>query len=324
MDDAAQAPPPGAAQGRIAILVDNPDWHSRRLAKAFAARGVEARQVSLKDCAFTTESAAGLTLPGFEERLPDGVFVRCVPGGSFEQVTLRLGILHALSHLGLMVCNDARAIERCVDKSTTSFLLHSAGIPSPATWTCESEDQARDLLRRETAAGHTLVLKPLFGSQGRGLRLLEKQEDLPAAEEMAGAYYLQRFIAGPGEGWCDWRILVAGTRPVAAMLRRGVQWITNRHQGAACEAAALEEPLTSLAVRAAQAVGAGYAGVDVILDSSGHHHVLEVNSMPAWSGLQQVSCLDVTQALADSFLASLARHNAEWDFRLVDTKASVT
>ena len=33
---------------------------------------------------------------------------------------------------------------------------------------------------------------------------------------------------------------------------------------------------------------------------------------------------DVTQALADSFLASLPRHNAEWDTRLVDTKASVT
>lgn len=316
-------PPAENPQSRVAILVDKADWHSRRLVKAFAARGVEAREASLKDCTFSTESAAGLTLPGFEAGLPDGVFVRCVPGGSFEQVTLRLGILHALGDLNIPVCNDARAIERCVDKSTTSFLLQRAGIPSPPTWTCESEDQARALLRQETAAGHTLVLKPLFGSQGRGLRLLESQEDLPAAEEMAGVYHLQRFIAGPEGGWRDWRILVAGDRPVAAMLRRGVQWITNRHQGAACEAAALEEPLASLAVRAGQAVGAGYAGVDVIRDRSGQHHVLEVNSMPAWSGLQQVSRLDLTQALADSFLASLPQRRAERESVSLGRKAGV-
>ena len=47
---------------------------------------------------------------------------------------MRLGVLHALRELGVMVWNDARAIERCVDKSMTSFLLARAGIPTPATW----------------------------------------------------------------------------------------------------------------------------------------------------------------------------------------------
>ena len=49
--------------------------------------------------------------------------VRSIPAGSFEQVTLRLGLLHALAALGVAVVNDARGIERCVDKSMTSFLL---------------------------------------------------------------------------------------------------------------------------------------------------------------------------------------------------------
>ncbi len=324
MDKDTRNPSFGTVRCRVAILVDKPDWHSQRLVKAFAKRKIEARPVSLRDCDFTTEHAGGLTLPGFEDQLPDGVFVRCVPGGSFEQVTRRLGILHALSHLGVPVCNDARAIERCVDKSTTSFLLQRADIPTPVTWTCESEEQAREIVRRETAAGQSLVLKPLFGSQGRGLRLLEKPEDLPDAEEMTGVYYLQHFIEGPGDVWRDWRILVAGTRPVAAMVRRGIQWITNRHQGAECEPVALQEPLTSLARAAAQAVGAGYAGVDVICDRAGHHYVLEVNSMPAWSGLQQVSSCDVSQALADSFLASLNLRSVENGFGPTERKASVT
>lgn len=194
---------------RVAILVDKVDWHARRLTKAFEDLGALPHCLSLKDCGFSTQATHGLTLPGFGERLPDGVFVRCVSGGSFEQVTLRLGILHALDALGVAVRNDARAIERCVDKSTTSFLLRRAGIPTPETWTCESGEQARALLEREAGPGRPLVLKPLFGSQGRGLRLLEDAAELPPSEEVAGVYYLQRFVAAPEADWRDWRILVA-------------------------------------------------------------------------------------------------------------------
>lgn len=298
--------PDGSTEwGKIAVMVDKPDWHAQRLVKAFAARGVEARCLALADCGFTTGNRWGLSLPGFEDELPGGVFVRCVPGGSFEQVTMRLGVLHALSALGVPLWNDARSIERCVDKSMTTFRLASAGIPTPSTWVCESDSQARDLISREAGPENPLVLKPLFGSQGRGLRLLHGPDDLPPAEEVAGVYYLQRFVAGETDGWRDWRVFVAGGKSVAAMMRRGVQWITNRHQGAACEAAALDDTLAGLALAAVKAVGAGYAGVDVVRDRAGRHLVLEVNSMPAWSGLQEVSSIDVTQALANGFLDSL-------------------
>lgn len=305
MADGTQSPAGSEPAARIAILVDKPDWHARRLIGAFSAGGAAARCVSLQDCDFTTERAAGLALPGFEDRLPDGVFVRCVPGGSFEQVTKRLGILHALEALGVPLRNDARAVERCVDKSMTTFLLQQAGLPTPATWTCEAPGPVRQIVEREAGPGRPLVLKPLFGSQGRGLRLVEGLDDLPGEDEVAGVYYLQRFVAGPNEGWRDWRVLVSGGRAVAAMTRHGVQWITNRHQGAHCEAVPLDEPLAGLAVAAARAVGAGYAGVDVIRDPSGRPYVLEVNSMPAWSGLQGVTDIDVTRALADDFLAAL-------------------
>ena len=298
---------PEAARGRdqIAVMVDKPDWHARRLLKAFAARGVDASCVALKDCGFTTNNRWGLSLPGFGRELPRGVFVRCIPGGSFEQVTLRLGVLHALGALGVPLWNDAPSIERCVDKSMTTFRLVKAGIPTPPTWVCESESQARELLSRESGPENPLVLKPLFGSQGRGLRLLHSQDDWPEEDDLAGVYYLQRFVAGDGDGWRDWRVLVADGRPVAAMMRRGVQWITNRHQGARCEGVELDSALADLAMKAVEAVGAGYAGVDIIRDRSGRHLVLEVNSMPAWSGLQEVSELDVTQVLADRFLAAL-------------------
>src|SRR5215469_15976286 len=123
-----------AAAPRVGIVVDGSDWHARELAKALEALGTAPVPIRLDACAFDTGSASGLDLDGFGARLPDAVLVRAVAGGSFESVTMRLGILHALRELAVVVWNDARAIERCVDKSMTSFLLARAGIATPDTW----------------------------------------------------------------------------------------------------------------------------------------------------------------------------------------------
>ena len=294
---------------RIAIFVDRPDWHARRLAAAFAARAVESRFVSMAACGFETGSGGlgGLKIPGFDADLPDAAFVRCLPGGSFEQVTLRLGLLHALRAAGLVVCNDARSIECCVDKSMTSYLLERAGLPTPKTWVVQSHERAAAIVDRWARPNQPLVAKPLFGSQGRGLRLVERPEDLPESDQIQGVYYLQGYVRSGQDGWEDQRVLVSGGRAIAAMKRRGVSWITNAHQGAHCTPCALDPDSAELAVAAGRAVGAHYAGVDIIRDSAGRAFVLEVNSMPAWSALQRVHDFDITQALVDALLDSVLK-----------------
>jgi RimK family alpha-L-glutamate ligase len=167
----------------------------------------------------------------------------------------------------------------------------------------ESADEARKVVRAEARPGRPLVLKPLFGSQGRGLRLVDGVAALPPPEEMAGVFYLQRYVAGPAAGWRDWRVFVVGERAVAAMIRHGVEWRTNAAQGARCEGVPATGEIAELAVAAANAVGAGHAGVDIIADARGRLLVLEVNSMPAWKALQQVSRTDIADALAADFLS---------------------
>jgi RimK family alpha-L-glutamate ligase len=293
------------AWARIALFVDEPDWHARRLVRAFAARGAKAMCVSLAECGFVVGGDGhGLAIPGFSEA-PHAAFVRTIAAGSFEQVTMRLGVLHALRDSGVPVYNDARAIERCVDKSMTSFCLHRAGIPTPPTWAVESLDRARALVRAEARPGRPLVLKPLFGSQGRGLRLIERADELPPPDDCAGVYYLQHYVARPGPGWRDWRVFVIAGRAIAAMLRHGVQWRTNAAQGARCEAVPPAGEIADLALAATRAVDAAYAGVDVIQDAAGRFLVLEVNSMPAWKALQQVNRVDIAEALAADLLARL-------------------
>jgi tetrahydromethanopterin:alpha-L-glutamate ligase len=43
--------------------------------------------------------------------------------------------------------------------------------------------------------------------------------------------------------------------------------------------------------------------VDIIRDVQGQAFVVEVNSMPAWAGLQEVSEIDIAQTLVDDLLA---------------------
>jgi tetrahydromethanopterin:alpha-L-glutamate ligase len=295
-----------SAERAALILTDRSDWHTPRLTRAIAARGLPCRCVSPRDCGVAAGlTAHGLLIPGFGDALPAGVFVRVVGQGSFEQVTLRLTVLHALAALDVPVCNDARAIERCVDKSMTSFLLARAGLPTPPTLATQDAGRARQSL----AATPDQVLKPLFGAQGRGLRRLDGPEALPEAEAVAGVYYLQPFIPPrAADGWWDRRVFVVGARAVAAMTRHGRTWITNVHQGGVCEAAPIDDEPAALAVRAARAVGAAYAGVDLIQDPEGRWLVLEVNSMPAWQGLQRVAPVDIADALAAHFVAMVEHH----------------
>ena len=289
---------------RIALFAEGGDWHAARLGEAFAARAAALVRLSLDRAMLATGTETGVELPGFDDGLPDAVLVKTVAAGSFEAITLRLGILHALRDLGVPVWNDARAIERCVDKAATSFHLARAGLPTPATWTTEDREAACRIVARECGQG-PLVLKPLFGSQGRGLLLVERPEDLPPPEATGGVHYLQRLVRSPAGLFEDYRLFVVAGRVVAAMARRGATWITNVKQGGEPLPFAPDARMTRLAVAAAGAVGADYCGVDLIRDEAGQPLVLEVNSMPAWAGLQSVTPVDIAAAIADGLLAAL-------------------
>jgi RimK family alpha-L-glutamate ligase len=280
---------------KLVVFAEDPDWHCRRLVAACTRRGATVAIETLRACRFRLgEPGIGIEIPALGGALPDAAIVRAIPNGSFEQVTFRLSLLHALRELGVPVLNDARAIERCVDKSMTSFLLHKAGIPTPATLVTEDPAEAAAWRARQEG---DLIAKPLFGAQGRGLRRLAPGEALTDGEAMQGVHYLQRYV-GRAESWRDFRVFVVGAEPVAAMCRHGESWITNVAQGGSCERVPCRGRLAELAAAASGAVGAAYAGVDLIEGADGALMVLEVNSMPAWKGLQGVADIDIADAIA--------------------------
>jgi len=287
---------------RVAIITDDPGWHGKQLCQAFSRRGWLPVYLSLTECRMQLGDGLPVLLPGFGDRLPDAVFVRGVPGGSLEEVVFYLDILHALKHLGVPVYNDGHAIERSVDKAMTSFLLGSAGVPTPNTWVVRQRDQALAIAAQELDAGHYLISKPLFGSQGEGIRRIEKSTDLFWLTSSHGIFYLQRFVECEGTGYADLRVFVINGRAVAAMRRRGVSWLNNVARGARCEAVELDAELAGLAARAVATLAMDYAGVDIIKSADGRYCVIEVNSVPAWKGLQGVCEIDIADLLVADLL----------------------
>ena len=120
---------------------------------------------------------------------------------------------------------------------------------------------------------------------------------LPMDAFVDGVFYLQNFI----EAQHDYRVFVINNQVIAAMSRKGEGWLHNVAQGAKCEKCDDAE-VFEIAIKAAQALDIAYCGVDVIRDAQGQLYVLEVNSIPAWRGLQSVAKVDVAQSLVDDFL----------------------
>lgn len=291
---------------KIPIFTDDAGWQGAQLKQAFAKRGVEAVFISLQDCVIDlSQQRPSIQLPHFNT-LPSAAFVRGVAGGTLQQVIIRLNVLHMLTRQGVRIYNQAQAIERTVDKAMTSFLLRMHGVATPATWVCESRAQVELVRQNAAQSNQQLVLKPLFGSQGQGVRKLLSHESLPVPMQqyVDGVYYLQEFIETAHKPH-DYRVFVVGGKVVAAMKRLGESWVNNVASGGRCEAIVPDEQMVALALRAAQAVDIDYCGVDIIQAAGGEYYVLEVNSIPAWRGLQGVTDFNIAEVLVDDLLGKL-------------------
>lgn len=215
-----------------------------------------------------------------------------MPGGSLEQVVFRMDLLQQAVARGQRVVNPPKAVETCVDKFLTDVRLRAAGLPIPRGAVCQAWS---DAMTAFDALGGDVVVKPLFGSEGRGMVRVTDAElawrTFRAIEQTGGVIYLQEFVRHPG--W-DVRAFVLNGRVLAAMKRSNrLDWRTNVAQGGTAEPFLLAEPEANLALSAAAATGAVVAGVDLLQNERGEWLVIEVNAVPGWRALAPTCGLDV-------------------------------
>ena len=286
----------------VAILSARTGWHTDELLRALTARGHTGSLVAYETTRARIGSGAMLTSAHEQLLEADAVLARIIPGGSLEQIIYRVDTLHWLEDRGVRVMNSPRAIERCVDKFYTSALLHEAGLATPDTFVCERPDDAMTAIREMG----DVIIKPLFGSMGHGMVRVSDPEIgfrvVRALDMTRSVFYIQRFVDHDG---CDIRAFVVGDTVVAAMERRAKDagWRTNISLGGDARAMALSPEMTELALRATRAVGADYAGVDLLPARDGTVYVLEVNGIPGWSGVQTTTSVDIADAIVAKLIS---------------------
>jgi RimK family alpha-L-glutamate ligase len=278
----------------VAILSARVGWHTDELCRALAEHGHAG--VVLPYEGLIGRVPGGLSSDSVPILEADGVLARIIPGGSLEQVIFRVDALHWIEERGVPVLNSPRTIERCVDKFYTTALLHDAGLPTPETVICEQTDDAIAAVR----AMGDCVIKPIFGSLGHGMVRVAEPEVarriLRSLEQTRSVFYVQQAVDHGGR---DIRAFVVGGAVLGAIERRAPagEWRTNVAIGGSATPLDLPHEWAQLAIRAAAAVGADYAGVDLLPSRDGQVFVLEVNGIPGWEGFQKATGIDVAGAI---------------------------
>ncbi|SIO65986.1 ribosomal protein S6--L-glutamate ligase [Singulisphaera sp. GP187] len=285
----------------LVALVSGFGWHVQDLHRAAEALNFRLNAISFPRVVGQVGTGTGrsrVEAGGIDLGQVDGVLVRMMPPGSLEQVVFRMDALHRLEALGVPVLNPPRAVEVAVDKYLALARLDAAGLPVPPTWTGES---AAEALAAFEWLGGDVVIKPLFGSEGRGLVRVSDLElarrTFHTLERLGAVIYVQAAIRHPGY---DLRAFVLGGQIVGAIRRHapGADWRTNVSLGGRPELCSLEPEAERLALSAAKAVGTEMAGIDLLPDlDRGRLLVLEVNAVPGWRALAGTTGVDVASEI---------------------------
>lgn len=286
---------------RIALLGSTESWYYHDLRRA--AAGHELLAVSFREITSSlTAAGVGAVSGSLDLASADAILVRTMPPGSLEQVVFRMDVLGRLAARGTAIINSPRAIETAVDKYLSTALLAAADLPVPPTITCQTATEAMAAFE---VLGCDVVCKPLFGSEGRGLfRLTDPDAAFRAVrmlEQQQAVIYLQQFIDHPG---FDVRVLIVGERAFGMRRENPSDWRTNASRGAKCTPYELSDEIRDMARRAARAVSAEIAGVDLLPDGQGRWHVLEVNAVPGWRALSQALNVDIAREVVDYIASS--------------------
>jgi RimK family alpha-L-glutamate ligase len=235
----------------------------------------------------------------FENLEPKAALVRGFGAAATQKIFFRLDILRALEEYDIRLVNSRESLEIASDKFLTSIFLENHDIPTPKTVICEDPHKA---LESFDELGGDCVLKPLYGSKGIGItRLNDKsfaENVIYSLSQLNQVFYIQEFVEHYNR---DIRILVLGDKAIAGMYRVSDSWKTNIFSGARAEPLELNEEIKNLAIKSAKITNTEIAGVDIIESEKGLT-VLEVNSIPGFTALQEVTEINIAKEIINFFL----------------------
>jgi ribosomal protein S6--L-glutamate ligase len=288
---------------RIGVVGIPGAWSSERLADAVESKTGSRCLIDL--------ARVSLDLQRQEVRLGDlalsdldAIIVKKV-GRSYHPGHLdRLEMLRFLSSRGVPVFSRPERIMRVIDRMTCTVTLRLHQIPMPSTVITESLEEALDAVRRFERA----VLKPLFTSKARGMRVVEAGTDaLDAVEEFRSngnpVIYVQQLIDLPGR---DLGVAFLGGEYLATYARvgSGDSWNTTIHSNGRYQGCKPDESVIELARRAQAPFGLDFTCVDVV-ESDGSPMVFEVSAFGGFRGLWEAHGIDAAERYANYVMGKI-------------------
>ena len=288
---------------RIGVVGVPGQWSSEALADAIAARTGFRLLVDLGRTVFDSVRNGvfdgDLDLGGL-----DGLVIKKL-GTDYSPTMLdRIELLRLVAEAGVPVLSPPDSILRLVNRLSGTITLQRAGIPLPPTVVTEDVAQAAAAVQ---AFGRA-VLKPLYTTKARGMRLLAAQSEADLCAEIrdyqsvAGpVLYVQQFVDHPGR---DLGIAFLGGRYLGTYARvsGGGSWNTTIRAGGSYAAHEPEPELIALAARAQALFALDFTTVDVVETPHGPM-VFEVSAFGGFRGLQLGLGLDAATLLADYTVA---------------------
>lgn len=277
---------------KIAILSRNPQLYStRRLVEAAEKHGHEAHIIDHLRCNIEIEQK-GPSLFYLSEYLEG--FDAVIPRVGASVTFYGTAVVRQFEMMNVFSVNSSRGIVHSRDKLRCLQVLSKEGIGLPKTVFTNYSRNVEHVV--ESAGGAPVVLKLLEGTQGLGVVLAENQNAaqsvLEAFNGLKARVIVQEFIKEAGGA--DIRAFVVDGEVVGAMKRQGKEgeFRSNLHRGGSATILELTEEEKMTAIKAADAVGLGVAGVDLLQSSRGPL-VLEVNSSPGLEGIERATGVDI-------------------------------
>ncbi len=279
----------------VILSRDTKLYSTKRLVEACEVRGHSVRVLDHLKCNLVIEKRNPKVIYKGEE-LTDvhAIIPRIGASVTFygTAVVRQFEMMHVFSAV------ESQALVRSRDKLRSMQILSRAGLGMPKTvFTNYSKDVDKIL---EEVGGAPVIIKLLEGTQGLGVVLAENDKAaisvIEAFNGLKARVIVQEFIR-EAKG-ADIRAFVVDGHVVGAMKRQAKEgeFRSNLHRGGTAEVIELTHEEELIAIKAANALKLGIAGVDMLRSDRGPL-IIEVNSSPGLEGIERATGKDIAQQI---------------------------
>jgi D-alanine-D-alanine ligase len=198
----------------------------------------------------------------------------------------------ALELLGIPYTgNGVMASAIAIDKWRTKMIWQAVGVPTPRYVLLDADT---DLDNVVTELGLPIIVKPAYEGSTIGLSKVTAAKDLPKAYQDAAKHgslvLAEQFIDGQeftASILQDTALPLVRIQPAVELYDYQAKYFSDETKYLCPSGlpAASERKIQELALKAFRVLGCeGWGRVDVMLDSAGHPHFLEINTAPGMTG----------------------------------------